>query len=249
MYSPLLSLFFFFLMIRRPPRSTLFPYTTLFRSILSGCVCPGRARAGGAERRRAGADSSRLHRRVAQESVSAGDARSDHPRYRADAERSEEHTSELQSRSDLVCRLLLEKKKESASRPCRLTDGFTRRETRRGCHSRRRGASCCGRARTPAARRTHGGEYQRQPHAYSCSLPTASVAGPPRDGHPPRSTAPPRGPRRPYACRAPARPPRPPPRDSPADNLRAEVLRYLFFFKGPGPPRVLPSSPTGPSPD
>src|SRR5271163_5072679 len=74
-----LCLLFFFLMIRRPPRSTLFPYTTLFRS--------------------------RHH------------LRPHHPRKlhgmdrRNREARSEEHTSELQSRSDLVCRLLLEKKK------------------------------------------------------------------------------------------------------------------------------------------
>src|SRR3989440_4825355 len=67
-------------MIRRPPRSTLFPYTTLFRS-LEGTVSPPRFRS----RARSAA------------------------RWRR--ERSEEHTSELQSRSDLVCRLLLEKKK------------------------------------------------------------------------------------------------------------------------------------------
>src|SRR6266704_3490663 len=71
---------FFFLMIRRPPRSTLFPYTTLFRSART----PPRTRAA----RRSGA--------------SAPDPAAD---------RSEEHTSELQSRFDLVCRLLLEKKK------------------------------------------------------------------------------------------------------------------------------------------
>src|SRR3712207_7064249 len=70
----------FFLMIRRPPRSTLFPYTTLFRS-------RGLAGAGGAPRDLRGL-------------VAAG---SD--------QRSEEHTSELQSRQYLVCRLLLEKKK------------------------------------------------------------------------------------------------------------------------------------------
>src|SRR5438874_5062287 len=77
-------------MIRRPPRSTLFPYTTLFRSARSGalgCIDPG-----GVRHRRAGTlprgdDSARSHR-------------------------SEEHTSELQSRRDLVCRLLLEKKKK-----------------------------------------------------------------------------------------------------------------------------------------
>src|SRR5215813_14544115 len=74
-----LSRFFFFLMIRRPPRSTLFPYTTLFRS--EG----GR----GVPRRRLAAH---MLRRCA---------------------RSEEHTSELQSRPHLVCRLLLEKKKQT----------------------------------------------------------------------------------------------------------------------------------------
>src|SRR2546428_1690929 len=76
--------FFFFLMIRRPPRSTLFPYSTLFRSrpVLGGAC-------------------------VTEELL---------PGYRFSTasyvcSRSEEHTSELQSRSDLVCRLLLEKKK------------------------------------------------------------------------------------------------------------------------------------------
>src|SRR2546428_4787020 len=76
-------------MIRRPPRSTLFPYTTLFRS-------PHR------DRVRPEADED-LHRHgVHPPPVPVGGA---------DCERSEEHTSELQSRSDLVCRLLLEKKK------------------------------------------------------------------------------------------------------------------------------------------
>src|SRR5260221_9549825 len=80
-------LFFFFLMIRRPPRSTLFPYTTLFRSrspvflqsvrVVAECFLP---------------DDNYFHLAPA---------------------RSEEHTSELQSHSDLVCRLLLEKKKKT----------------------------------------------------------------------------------------------------------------------------------------
>src|SRR5438105_6306942 len=81
-------LIFFFLIIRPPPRSTLFPYTTLFRSSE-----PLRPRARG--------DRPRLH----------------HPLVVAEQHflplRSEEHTSELQSRVDLVCRLLLEKKKLS----------------------------------------------------------------------------------------------------------------------------------------
>src|SRR5712664_378830 len=74
-------LFFFFLMIRRPPRSTLFPYTTLFRSARVVPVVADRHGEPGAAGR--------------------------------DLGRSEEHTSELQSRSDLVCRLLLEKKKKT----------------------------------------------------------------------------------------------------------------------------------------
>src|SRR2546428_10140063 len=90
--------FFFFSMIRRPPRSTLFPYTTLFRS-------RARWRAawpGGAE---AGEPAERLY---------FSGAGSPAPRTGSGpaSRRSEEHTSELQSRSDLVCRLLLEKKKK-----------------------------------------------------------------------------------------------------------------------------------------
>src|SRR5690349_23011953 len=88
-----LLFFFFFLMIRRPPRSTLFPYTTLFRShrhFLHGR--PQQIRD--------------FVRRLARGRVPA------RHRFRAQGgERSEEHTSELQSRRDLVCRLLLEKKK------------------------------------------------------------------------------------------------------------------------------------------
>src|SRR5437870_11231662 len=75
--------FFFFLMLRLPPRSTLFPYTTLFRS---PAVCDAQA----------------LTRSIS----------SRRPAYAAATARSEEHTSELQSRGHLVCRLLLEKKKK-----------------------------------------------------------------------------------------------------------------------------------------
>src|SRR5690349_23350435 len=81
-------------MIRRPPRSTLFPYTTLFRS------SPTRPRTSAVEAKRR---TPRPRRRTC-------------PRYPegscSPAGRSEEHTSELQSRRDLVCRLLLEKKKK-----------------------------------------------------------------------------------------------------------------------------------------
>src|SRR5256885_12622787 len=92
--------FFFFLMIRRPPRSTLFPYTTLFRSEAGPCrrVPPGCAPAHPADRRRA--------RRDRHRSQPAGH----------DDLRSEEHTSELQSPCNLVCRLLLEKKKNHVQR-------------------------------------------------------------------------------------------------------------------------------------
>src|SRR6266853_4755321 len=78
------SFFFFFLMIRRPPRSTLFPYTTLFRS--PAPRVPGTSPATGPRAALAPA--------------------------RSRSRRSEEHTSELQSQSNLVCRLLLEKKKK-----------------------------------------------------------------------------------------------------------------------------------------
>src|SRR2546430_13591812 len=89
-------IFFFFLMMRRPPRSTLFPYTTLFRSLYTRADVllldePTRGIDVGAK-----VD---LYRAIG-ELAAAGKARS------------EEHTSELQSQSNLVCRLLLEKKKQ-----------------------------------------------------------------------------------------------------------------------------------------
>src|SRR3712207_7226937 len=97
-------------MIRRPPRSTLFPYTTLFRS-------PGPA---GRAPRRADAPvevvphGQRRRRRPAMVVLGARDDPGDVARHRDD--RSEEHTSELQSRQYLVCRLLLEKKKTQNNR-------------------------------------------------------------------------------------------------------------------------------------
>src|SRR5256885_3474050 len=109
--SPPLIFFFFFLMIRRPPRSTLFPYTTLFRS---AGAAPHRlqlvARAGA---RAAGADGSAAHRSFpgARGPLGGARGRSRCARRRL-AQRSEEHTSELQSPCNLVCRLLLEKKKQ-----------------------------------------------------------------------------------------------------------------------------------------
>src|SRR2546422_11758460 len=84
-------LFFFFLMIRRPPRSTLFPYTTLFRSL----------------------DALLQRRLLARHRLGAlGRLEGERALAPALPERSEEHTSELQSRLHLVCRLLLEKKKK-----------------------------------------------------------------------------------------------------------------------------------------
>src|SRR5256885_14539479 len=85
-FMPLSFLFFFFLMIRRPPRSTLFPYTTLFRSLLHRPLRP-----------------------VQNPFACVGHAPS--AATRKQYRRSEEHTSELQSPCNLVCRLLLEKKK------------------------------------------------------------------------------------------------------------------------------------------
>src|SRR5205823_14809139 len=83
-YVPCYLLSFFFLMIRRPPRSTLFPYTTLFRSIFVGLL------------------GKQLGVRPPGWEEAAAEPR-----------RSEEHTSELQSLAYLVCRLLLEKKKKN----------------------------------------------------------------------------------------------------------------------------------------
>src|SRR3712207_7124219 len=91
----------FFLMIRRPPRSTLFPYTTLFRS-----RCPREAR-------QESGSHGRFLGTVSRRSAGGAGAR-DAGEGEADL-RSEEHTSELQSRQYLVCRLLLEKKKKNSS--------------------------------------------------------------------------------------------------------------------------------------
>src|SRR3712207_8654007 len=97
-------LFFFFLMIRRPPRSTLFPYTTLSRS---GFRPAARGRVLDALRDR-GRDRRARGRVVRGRAASRLRGRRDRGR-----DRSEEHTSELQSRQYLVCRLLLEKKNKT----------------------------------------------------------------------------------------------------------------------------------------
>src|SRR3989442_7999889 len=88
-------LFFFFLMIRRPPRSTLFPYTTLFRSLGD--------RPGGQQQHERQPGEQEPERELRRRRGLAGSQPDP---------RSEEHTSELQSRPHLVCRLLLEKKKK-----------------------------------------------------------------------------------------------------------------------------------------
>src|SRR5258706_16264925 len=103
-------LFFFFLMIRRPPRSTLFPYTTLFRSSLRRRASPssGSLPSPRTSLRRPSAPPGAGRSRRAS-------CRSQRPRpcsQKAYEVRSEEHTSELQSLTNLVCRLLLEKKKK-----------------------------------------------------------------------------------------------------------------------------------------
>src|SRR3989442_6905501 len=93
-------------MIRRPPRSTLFPYTTLFRSPLSGTVTRSPPFSN--------STSNFLRSSISSSALSNHSSQMD----KADEdieERSEEHTSELQSRPHLVCRLLLEKKKKTTS--------------------------------------------------------------------------------------------------------------------------------------
>src|SRR5947207_12117210 len=89
----------FFTILRRPPRPTLFPYTTLFRS---AALAPLLGLPGGAALPPGGRDAQPLTSRVLKNGS--------RPSWSGSRGRSEEHTSELQSHSDLVCRLLLEKK-------------------------------------------------------------------------------------------------------------------------------------------
>src|SRR5260370_17355607 len=104
---------FFFLMIRRPPRSTLFPYTTLFRSHLRGA--PASLARTPRRHPRSRADAHRPA--LAPPGRSGRNAARGRPRRIATAqlERSEEHTSELQPHLNLVCLLLLEKKKNTTN--------------------------------------------------------------------------------------------------------------------------------------
>src|SRR5438874_13700519 len=94
-YTSIFLFFFFFLLIPPPPRSTLFPYTTLFRSVL---YCPSFSE-------------EILKQNAARPECDGPDVLAWFP-VKFYYSRSEEHTSELQSRRDLVCRLLLEKKKK-----------------------------------------------------------------------------------------------------------------------------------------
>src|SRR3989442_10721715 len=105
--------FFFFLMIRRPPRSTLFPYTTLFRSDLRATL------------EAAGTPIGPYDLLIAAQALRSGATLvtanvSEFARV-SGQRRSEEHTSELQSRPHLVCRLLLEKKKKTRARRRHIT--------------------------------------------------------------------------------------------------------------------------------
>src|SRR2546430_8281567 len=102
--------FFFFLMIRRPPRSTLFPYTTLFRSHFEAEGGSVAEKDPIADRAVNGIVREAVRRRLfeVEPGVPAEDIE--------EVARSEEHTSELQSQSNLVCRLLLEKKKKHTQR-------------------------------------------------------------------------------------------------------------------------------------
>src|SRR2546430_13136559 len=93
-------------MIRRPPRSTLFPYTTLFRSLAQQ------------------AHAWRAHRRILR-TPAAAQLEIEGVKIQALDERSEEHTSELQSQSNLVCRLLLEKKKKNIIKSIRVATYVT----------------------------------------------------------------------------------------------------------------------------
>src|SRR5438132_875891 len=124
---------FFFLMLRRPPRSTLFPYTTLFRSGWPWPPC-SRSDAGGAVRWR----------------------------WPCCLARSEEHTSELQSHSDLVCRLLLEKKKKTNPQNAHRKRDRELEPTR--CTAMSQAGSAHDRSRSPADIKSQAGVRRGLPY-------------------------------------------------------------------------------------
>src|SRR2546429_512204 len=236
-------------MIRRPPRSTLFPYTTLFRSLAESklsraaevraalklavdkhfqLVIPGRDVA----------DVEPLHAALAQGLELFG---------AVDVVRSEEHTSELQSRLHLVCRLLLEKKTTPTSR--RSAPSPPRPPTRKGCSTGRAKPLCarispiawaCG-AR-PVRARQCANICTRAPRLHACSLQVPAPC-PPRGGcaASDRAGAPPT--RRACGQGSKARPRTP----AAASSARATVAGAgCFFFQCCGPPGDLPSSPPRP---
>src|SRR3712207_7507242 len=108
-----LYIFFFFLMIRRPPRSTLFPYTTLFRSLFFGLplrkIIYERQKQFSLYQKMSTNNNNDIKKLCALSRLEIDESEIQ--------KRSEEHTSELQSRQYLVCRLLLEKKKNKALSP------------------------------------------------------------------------------------------------------------------------------------
>src|SRR2546423_8755214 len=129
---------FFFLMIRRPPRSTLFPYTTLFRSVVANVDDPLVAWAATAAPNVVWVAAGQGWTYDSTSCPACGDV------LQRDAtgdwrSRSEEHTSELQSLAYLVCRLLLEKKKKIRTR-CHDTQAQTRRPQRQSCETRKKGS-------------------------------------------------------------------------------------------------------------
>src|SRR5256885_11889622 len=101
------TVLFFFLMIRRPPRSTLFPYTTLFRSMRTAISRASRRRRTARSATAMPTDTAEFLRSIHQLEPQQWNA--------LGAQRSEEHTSELQSPCNLVCRLLLEKKESTTA--------------------------------------------------------------------------------------------------------------------------------------
>src|SRR2546421_247376 len=118
---------FFFLMIRRPPRSTLFPYTTLFRSTIKARLAELAALDQAQAQQTRHVHAIALLKAREDELLAQAQGLAAARLHGPSTERSEEHTSELQSRSDLVCRLLLEKKKSNTKH--RSTIPSKRKET------------------------------------------------------------------------------------------------------------------------
>src|SRR5690606_41695551 len=126
------------LVLARLPRSTLFPYTTLFRSRHRGTSNRRTAGAGCRGRARTPARNAAATRRAGRRSDAPARARGAPRHSHRSARRSEEHTSELQSRENLVCRLLLEKKKQNYHRaPSHLPNSYSHNSAQVGSTTRR----------------------------------------------------------------------------------------------------------------